>query len=402
MLLIFALMAAMAHAAPQPWHLVFADEFCCTRTGAGPFSAGGVDLSTWQFELGNNGGWGNGEPQIYTDLQSNADITLDPTGTRCALQIKAIEHAGAYTSARLRSAPHPVAGDIVYPPGGAVRVETALWLPRGSASGTWPGFWMFPKDEVYGAWPASGEIDIMEAVKSQDNIFSTLHFGANSMIQSIVACTDCNARWHVYALEWSADAMVWFLDGKEVLRATPADWSPTSKTAAPFDKGFHVVMNLAAGGNANFAGYPSSDFGEQSFWIDYVRVYKTVAPSQPVANVGCPLESQPPPVAPATSGARACRRRGVDYSGMYDVGNVAVPVDRQASRPERVQFCVDEMFKTSANAVFVTTGEHGWPWDNHCWFKQVPATAASPTPNAGYPNGTLVALKSVTQVCYTI
>ena len=41
------------------------------------------------------------------------------------------------------------------------RVEISAKLPRGDW--LWPALWMLPVDDAYGAWPRSGEIDIMEA-----------------------------------------------------------------------------------------------------------------------------------------------------------------------------------------------------------------------------------------------
>lgn len=70
----------------------------------------------------------------------------------------------AFTSARLHTRGHPVAGAIEpprdgggdYVPGGAVRVEMKGVLPEGTPSGTWPAFWMLPSDNVRpGCYPAT-------------------------------------------------------------------------------------------------------------------------------------------------------------------------------------------------------------------------------------------------------
>lgn len=41
------------------------------------------------------------------------------------------------------------------------RIEVRARLPKGDW--LWPAIWMLPTDNEYGAWPASGEIDIMES-----------------------------------------------------------------------------------------------------------------------------------------------------------------------------------------------------------------------------------------------
>lgn len=65
------------------------------------------------------------------------------------------------------------------------RIEVVAKLPAGDW--LWPAIWMLPKDNVYGDWPRSGEIDIMESRGNNasygqggNNIASsTLHFGPN-------------------------------------------------------------------------------------------------------------------------------------------------------------------------------------------------------------------------------
>lgn len=41
------------------------------------------------------------------------------------------------------------------------RVEIKAKLPKGKW--IWPALWLLPKHSIYGNWPASGEIDIMES-----------------------------------------------------------------------------------------------------------------------------------------------------------------------------------------------------------------------------------------------
>jgi beta-glucanase (GH16 family) len=66
------------------------------------------------------------------------------------------------------------------------RVEVVAKLPAGDW--LWPAIWMLPRDNVYGEWPRSGEIDIMESrgnnytyKQGGNNIASsTLHFGPDA------------------------------------------------------------------------------------------------------------------------------------------------------------------------------------------------------------------------------
>jgi len=62
------------------------------------------------------------------------------------------------------------------------RIEASIKFPSGQ--GLWPAFWLLPQDSPYGDWPASGEIDIVEAVNLDgtggNEIFSTIHYGGSA------------------------------------------------------------------------------------------------------------------------------------------------------------------------------------------------------------------------------
>ena len=61
------------------------------------------------------------------------------------------------------------------------KVEVKAKLPRGDW--LWPAIWMLPRDNQYGDWPSSGEVDIMESRGNApsyppggyDSFGSTLH-----------------------------------------------------------------------------------------------------------------------------------------------------------------------------------------------------------------------------------
>jgi beta-glucanase (GH16 family) len=69
---------------------------------------------------------------------------------------EAMHEGFAYTSGRVHTRNHPIAGRIMPPKnsdgtwvdGGAVRVEAKLRLPEGTPFGTWSAFWMLPSDKV--------------------------------------------------------------------------------------------------------------------------------------------------------------------------------------------------------------------------------------------------------------
>ncbi|WRP07167.1 carbohydrate binding domain-containing protein [Rossellomorea aquimaris] len=253
-----------------PWSLMWNDEFNQVE----------IDRSKWTFEIGNgftdaNGtfvpGWGNNEKQYYTDRPENAR-TEDG---KLLITAKKEEYEGySYTSARLKTK-----GLFSKAFG---KFEMKASLPVGK--GYWPAFWMLPEDDQYGGWAASGEIDILEAQGSNPHeAIGTIHYGEtwpnNKYTGAHYAFENGStiADEHVYSVEWEPGEIRWYVDGK--LRQTQNNWyskgtgtSANFTYPAPFDQPFHMLLNLAIGGN--FDGDPTEDtMFPQSMDVDYVRVY---------------------------------------------------------------------------------------------------------------------------------
>ncbi|TFD99713.1 carbohydrate binding domain-containing protein [Jeotgalibacillus salarius] len=254
----------------SPWSLIWHDEF----------NGNEIDRSKWTFEIGNgfydaNGtfvpGWGNNEKQYYTDRPENAR-TEDGNLVITALEE---EYEGfSYTSARLNTK-----GNFSKTYG---KFEMKASLPTGK--GYWPAFWMLPEEDRYGGWAASGEIDILEAQGSQPHhAIGTIHYGEtwpnNKYTGAEYTFPDGStiADEHVYSVEWEPGEIRWYVDG--VLTQTQNNWYSKEQNAAanhtypaPFDQPFHMLLNLAIGGN--FDGDPTEDtMFPQSMNVDYVRVY---------------------------------------------------------------------------------------------------------------------------------
>ena len=175
-----------------------------------------------------------------------------------------------YTSARMRSLGK---GDWTFG-----RMEMRAKMPIGQ--GLWPAFWMLSSDtSIYGAWAASGEIDIVEYIGSEpDRIFGTIHYGA-SFPGNVFSSTDYflpsgtfNDDFHVFAMEWEFGEIRWYVDGVQF--ASRDSWFSTGGPfPAPFDVDFHLLLNMAVGGN--LPGPPDgTTVFPQEFVVDYVRVYQ--------------------------------------------------------------------------------------------------------------------------------
>ncbi|MEM7800429.1 MAG: glycoside hydrolase family 16 protein, partial [Chloroflexota bacterium] len=136
-----------------------------------------------------------------------------------------------------------------------------------------------PTQWEYGGWPDSGEIDIMELVGHQPGrVHGTLHYG--TLGDHIFTGKHFDLPdgekfiddFHVFATEWEEGEMRWYIDGE--LYQTQRAWqTPDAPFPAPFDKEFHIILNLAVGGN--WPGSPSeTTVFPQRMEVDYVRVYQ--------------------------------------------------------------------------------------------------------------------------------
>lgn len=241
------------------WQLVWNEEFDYT---------GLPDSTKWSYDIdGNSWGWGNNEAQHYTANDISNAFVKDGILTITAK----IDSMGGkkYTSARLITKGKC---DWLYG-----RFEIKAKLPTGL--GTWPAIWMLPTDWEYGGWPASGEIDIMENVGFiPDTIIGTVHTESyNHMIgtqktDSIFIPTNFT-DFHVYSLEWEENEIRVFVDDAHYFTFNNEG---KSFREWPFDKRFHLLLNLAIGGNwGGQKGVDDSLFPHR-FYIDYVRVYQKI------------------------------------------------------------------------------------------------------------------------------
>lgn len=208
----------------------------------------------WGYDLGA-GGWGNNEPQYYTDRLENAVVK---DGILKIHTIKENYLGSNYTSARLQTD-----GKFSLKYG---KVVFRAKLP--AEAGTWPALWMIGSNIKTVGWPACGEIDVMEHVGNQLNkIFSTLHYpehsGSNG-VGSTKMISTATSEFHIYTVDWRADAIKFYIDDALF-------YTFSNNASLPFNQNFFLIINCAIGGN--FGGTIASDFTSSTFEIDYVRVY---------------------------------------------------------------------------------------------------------------------------------
>jgi len=303
------------------WVMVWNDEFEGTS----------IDTNKWSHEVNCDGG-GNQEQQCYTDSAENSFVSDG------MLNIVAKPSTDGedlpYTSARMITKNK---GDWTYG-----RFEMRAKLPFGQ--GTWPAFWMLSTDEVYGSWPRSGEIDILEAVnlkevnadgEVENSTVGQLYYGSGTPNQNLQFDSSGTTydlpdgqnpadEFHTYAVEWQEGEIRWYVDGylfqtqrqsnlifnskgevtglfnrgwyaeffDLVTGELEDDWS-----SAPFDQDFFILLNLAVGGafpanTNNAANFPDTNgidpaalANGQTFQIDYVRVFQCSV--NPSTGKGC-------------------------------------------------------------------------------------------------------------------
>ena len=261
------------------WKLAWSDEFGGNQ----------VDPTKWAY---NNGFLNlNEEKQVYQSENVTVDNgVLTITAKKEDTTIDGVTHQ--YTSARMVSK-----GRYAQKYG---KVEVRAKLPLGKS--LWPAIWMLPENDEYTGWPSSGEIDIMESRGSVANqVWGTLHYGEkrpnNSQSSNSYTFPEGEGidGFHTYGIEWQPGEIRWYVDGK--LYQTQDNWFTADPETgekyafpAPFDKEFHMILNLALGGwydgvGTNLEVDPSIFEGgrEHAMQVDYVRFYESKDGNYPEA-----------------------------------------------------------------------------------------------------------------------
>ena len=247
----------------EGWALVWNDEF------DGP----ALNLEKWSYEIGGYG-WGNNELQYYSDDDSTAFIQdgklviradLVPQGTGSSDNLR------YFSSARLRTSGK---GDWRY---GRIEVKAKLALGQG----IWPAIWMLPTDWMYGGWPESGEIDIMEHVGyDPGRVHGSIHTGSynhkiNTQRGGSKLLDKISSKFYVYAIEWYEDRIDFLIDDSKYF-SFQNDGKNDFNTW-PFNQRFHLLINIAVGGDWPGSPDETTQFPTE-MEVEYVRVYEKIQP----------------------------------------------------------------------------------------------------------------------------
>ncbi|KAF4984218.1 hypothetical protein FZEAL_558 [Fusarium zealandicum] len=298
--------------------------------------SGGIDTKIWTKEV-EVGGFGNGEfeqttggdDNVYVEngnlvikatlqdakkMEKNNVINLLRDGTCTSKQWTACVAATNMTAGNFSTVPPTKSGRINTKKGATIkygRVEVTAKLPQGDW--LWPAIWMLPVKNTYGAWPRSGEIDIIESrgnnwtyEQGGNNIVSSaLHWGPNpandgwwkTNNKRRALHTTYSAGFNMFGLEWSEKYLFTYVNTR-LLQVTYTNfkkpmwkrggfpdidqngtrltdpWSATGELNAPFDQEFYLIINLAVGGTNGWfedgksdkPWYDSSPTARRDFW----------------------------------------------------------------------------------------------------------------------------------------
>lgn len=233
------------------------------------FDGNTLDTTSWEYQLGDGCpllcGWGNEEGQWYTNDPKNVNVK---DGFLHIIGLKDSLNGKAYTAARIRTKGKR---DFKYG-----RVDVRAKLPKGQ--GIWPAIWLLPTDDVFGGWPKSGEIDLVEVVGHEPNVlWGTVHFGPDwpknkfDNNRYYLQEGDFSEDFHLFSLIWKENEIVWLLDEQQMYqRIIPELLKPENY---PFNERFHLILNLAVGGK--WPGYPdATTVFPQEMTVDYIKVYQ--------------------------------------------------------------------------------------------------------------------------------
>jgi len=258
---IIAAIFAQAQTTKEKWKLVWREDF----------SGNHLDTTRWGHEVDDHGG-GNHEYQYYTARDTNAYVKGGMLHIRGLKEDYKTRH---YTSARLTTQ-HKATFTFG-------KMEIRAKIPVGH--GLWPAIWMMPDNSVFGSWPLSGEIDIMET-KGQypDTLYGTAHFGPSpphNRWKGALTEHEVPKGWgdgfHVYALEWKKDTLAWYVDGKKYHEVTKSDVTNIQGVPYPFNEKFYFILNMAIGGDF-VGGKPDDSVLPGEFLVDYIKVWKLRSP----------------------------------------------------------------------------------------------------------------------------
>ncbi|HSX66976.1 glycoside hydrolase family 16 protein [Nocardioides sp.] len=240
------------------WSCSFVDDFAGTRLDTsrwvvGDSATGGFHMNSTCFKTGQNVAVGGG--QLKLSVRRTAPFACQvPGGSVPAVGVG----GGVSTYGKFAQA--------------YGRFEARVKYPSHTGVGLHSNFWMNPQVRTYGAWPASGEIDVAEWFSGfTGRVYPSLHYTGRTTADSGRNCAVARPdMFHTYTLVWGPTTMQFLIDGALCFARS---WTPTDMAAPkPFDKPFTAALTAGLGGGTNAPDARTPNLATTS--VDYVKVWR--------------------------------------------------------------------------------------------------------------------------------
>lgn len=242
----------------KDWKLAWSDEFDGNK----------IDETKWTYDVGD-WGWGNYEPQYYTERRTENARVEDGN---LIIEARKNDNGNPWTSARLTTR-----GNVSFLYG---KIEFRAKVPVGN--GSWSAGWLLGSDYVDElSWPLCGEVDVLENVGNEIDDqtgdgrthgsvhYAGYYFKKGNQIPFIADVKNMNGEFHNYTLEWFPTGMMMYVDGVKFFDYQLND---SRKVDWPYDRPQDLILNLAMGGG--MGGNIDPNLTNQKLIFDYVRVYE--------------------------------------------------------------------------------------------------------------------------------
>jgi beta-glucanase (GH16 family) len=161
------------------------------------------------------------------------------------------------------------------------RFEVNAKVPSTAIKGLQSSFWLYPQVENrFGAWPASGEIDIAETYSQYAGLaVPYIHYLGGPVVKAtstnVVTATNCKIvanQFNDYVVEWTPGTITMIYNGQTCL---VDHWTPASPESGlePFNQPFFVNLTQALGLGSNQFNAATTPLPATTE-IKYVRVWQ--------------------------------------------------------------------------------------------------------------------------------
>lgn len=228
------------------WELVFEDNFAGNKLDSKKWS-------TCYFWVSDGGGCTNGANKELQWYQPD-DVIVDNGTLRLRSQRRQMKKY-EYTSGMI-SSHDKFSFKYGY-------TEMRAKMPKGK--GLWTAFWLASQQKK---WPP--EIDILEHLGAQPRrAYMNVHYGTSRnhkyKISNWVG-SDYSAGYHTFAVQWSPEQIVWYIDGIERKRFEDVKNIP--------DQPMYVLANLAVGESWIKTPPDRTTPFPSNLEIDYIKVWQ--------------------------------------------------------------------------------------------------------------------------------